>query len=165
MRELEQATGLTAGSLYKAFGSKREIYRRCVDQYMSEKSYLAVLKGMHDAPLRDALAAVIEAVIESVDPPAERAAGCLVTNHAAELLQLEPELAHEAVERLTEVQTEICDRLRRAQQTGELRSHHDIGALGAFLMTMLQGMLILAATTRDVEGMRKSRDLMLGMLN
>ena len=50
VRDLEQATGLTAGSLYKAYGSKRELFQLCVEQYMKEDSYLALLLRMFEHP-------------------------------------------------------------------------------------------------------------------
>ena len=37
IRNIEEATGLTAGSLYKAYGSKRELFLLCLEQYLKEE--------------------------------------------------------------------------------------------------------------------------------
>ena len=38
IKDVEEATGLTAGSLYKAYGSKRELFALCLEQYMKDES-------------------------------------------------------------------------------------------------------------------------------
>lgn len=55
IKELEEATGLTAGSLYKAYGSKRELFTLCLEQYMKDHSYLAILMRTFDKPLKQSL--------------------------------------------------------------------------------------------------------------
>lgn len=164
MRDLEDATGLTVGSLYKAFASKKEIFRLCVDQYMVEQSYLAILQRKSAAPLTDALAAVMDAVIESVDPPVGRATGCLVTNLAGELSLVDPELGHDAAGRLAAMQAALHARVSAAQAAGELSMRHDPEALASYLMTVLQGLLVISTTTRDVSNMRRTRDLALELV-
>lgn len=163
-RELEDATGLTTGSLYKAFGSKRAIFLRCVDQYMRERSYVSILRSMNDAPLEDALRAVMDAVIESAAENRSKTAGCLVTNIANELMQSEPDLGRDAAGRLAEMQTALNSRLRQAFDKGELGLKYEPETLGSSLMTILQGLLVMATTTRDIDGMRRTRDLALSLL-
>jgi TetR/AcrR family transcriptional regulator, transcriptional repressor for nem operon len=159
IHDLEDATGLTVGSLYKAFGSKREIFSKCVELYMQEQSYLAILIKNEDKPLIVALCNVMDAAIESADPANGRASGCLITNHASELTHLEPELKRIAAQQLTDVQSELLVRVRRAQANGEIADRQRPDALASFIMTVLQGLLIIAATTRDVTSMRQARDL------
>lgn len=164
VRDLEEATGLTAGSLYKAYGSKRELFQRCVAQYMQEDSYVALLLRMYDVPLAEAMRRVFDTIIESADPAHERPAGCLVSTLVSELLQVDAGLGQDAVAGLQEMQKALRFRVKWARENGELTADEDDAALGAFLMVVVQGMLMVATSTKDVATMRAARDVALARL-
>lgn len=164
-RDLEDVTGLTTGSIYKAFGSKENILKRCVEYYMGAQSYVAILRRADSPSVVDAFRTVLDAVIDSIEPAEGRAPGCLVTNLAFELGQAEPELGRDAAARLAEMQREILGRLRSAQVAQELDQGRDIDSLSAHLMALLQGMLVMATTTKDRASMQRTRDSALAMLH
>lgn len=164
VRDLEQATGLTAGSLYKAYGSKRELFQLCVTQYMKEDSYVALLLRMFDAPLVEAMKRLFDTIIDSTDPTSDRPAGCLVSTLVSELLQVDAELGDDAVASLQEMQKALRFRVKWARENGELPADEDDSALGAFLMVVVQGMLMVSTSTKDVGAMRLARDVALERL-
>ena len=106
----------------------------------------------------------MDAVIASASAPPGRAPGCMVTNLAPELALAEPELAVDAAKRLTEMQEAILQRLEDAQGRGQLAERHDPQALAALLMAVLQGLLVMSTTTKDLEAMARARDLGLALL-
>ncbi len=165
IKELEEATGLTAGSLYKAYGSKRELFVLCLEQYMKDHSYLAILMRTFDKPLEQSLRRLFDTIIESASAKSARPAGCLVTNLVAELLNVDPELGDDAANALAEMQKALKFRLRWAQEHGDLDETRDAGALAAYLMVVIQGMLVISTSTKDAAAMKQARDVALATLN
>jgi TetR/AcrR family transcriptional repressor of nem operon len=165
IRDLEEATGLTAGSLYKAFGSKRDLFSHCMKHYMVEQSYVAILLRTFDKPIREALCRLFDAIIDSARDSSPRPNGCLVSNLAAELLTVDSELGDSAVASLVEMQKALRFRLTWARDNGELGSDRDVNALGAYFMVMVQGMLAFSTSTRDLAAMIQARDVALATLD
>lgn len=165
IKELEDATGLTAGSLYKAYGSKRELFSVCLEQYMKDHSYLAILMRTFDKPLEHSLRRLFDTIIESASEKSARPAGCLVTNLVAELLNVDPALGKNAAEALAEMQKALKFRLRWAQEHGDLKQSRDIDALASCLMVVIQGMLVISTSTKDVAAMKQARDVALTILD
>ncbi len=165
IRDLEEATGLTAGSLYKAYGSKRELFLSCLDQYMKEDSYLALLMKMFDTPIEPALRSIFDTIIESAGDTSKRPAGCLATNLVAELLKVDTELGKDAAAGLVEMQKALRIRIKWAQEAGELNAELDSSALGAYFMVVIQGMLLISTSTRDIAAMEAARDMALATLH
>ncbi len=165
IRDLEAATGLVAGSLYKAFGSKRELFLLCLDQYMKEESYLAVLLKLFDKPFEEALRRIFDMIIDSASDQSKRPAGCLATNLVAELLNVDPELGDAAANGLAEMHKALRFRLKWAVESGDVSTSQDVEALAAYLMVVIQGMLLLSTSTKDVDAMRAARDVALKALH
>lgn len=165
IRDLEEATGLTAGSLYKAYGSKRELFLACLEQYMKEDSYLALLLKMFDTPIEPALRNIFDTIIDSAAETSKRPAGCLVTNLVAELLNVDGELGKDAAAGLAEMQKALRIRIKWAQEAGELDSKLDSSALGAYFMVVIQGMLLISTSTKDTAAMKAARDMALATLH
>lgn len=164
IKELEEATGLTAGSLYKAYGSKRDLFALALQQYMKDHSYLAILMRTFDKPLDVSLRQLFDTIIESANAKSARPAGCLVSNLVAELLNVDPELGVDAANALSDMQKALKFRLRWAQEHGDLDADCDIGALAAYLMIVIQGMLAISTSTKDVAAMKHARDFALANL-
>ncbi|MEQ1653585.1 MAG: helix-turn-helix domain-containing protein [Hyphomicrobium sp.] len=165
IKDLEQSTGLTAGSLYKAYGSKRELFALCLEQYMQDESYLAILLRTFDKPLEYSLRRIFDIIIESASAKSERPAGCLVTNLVAELLNVDVELGEVAANGLAEMQKALKFRIKWAQEHGNLDKACDAGALAAYFMVVIQGMLVISTSTKDKVAMKQARDVALSTLD
>jgi TetR/AcrR family transcriptional regulator, transcriptional repressor for nem operon len=165
IRDLEEATGLTAGSIYKAYGSKRELFLLCLEQYMKEDSYLALLLTMFDKPLEASLRKIFDTIIDSTADTSTRPAGCLVTNLVLELLNVDGELGEDAAAGLAEMQKALRFRIKWAQESGELRADRDSSALGAYFMVVIQGMLLISTSTKDTSALKAAREVALTALH
>lgn len=165
IRDLEQATGLTAGSLYKAYGSKRELFLLCLEQYMKEESYLSLLMRLFDKTLKESLERIFDLIIDSARESSVRPAGCLVTNLVAELLNVDSELGEGAAAGLAEMQKALRIRVKWAQESGEIEKETDSSALGSFLMVVIQGMLVISTSTRDLAAMHAARDIAISAIH
>lgn len=146
--DLEQATGLGRQSLYGAFGDKRGLFERVLDCY--EQTVLR-------PGLRDVLEAPGSALgnLERLLGYWQEAAGapdfngCLVGNCIAELGAREPELADLLAPRLKLMEDWLWHVLDRAQRAGELSRSLDARATARSLLTLSQGLALMARVNRD----------------
>jgi AcrR family transcriptional regulator len=131
--------GITAPSLYNAFGSKEELYKAAVDLYVSTVGETPV-RALERAP---SARAGVEALLRTATdvfcrPGGPR--GCMLVSSAAKCGR-----GNEAVEayarsvRLTALDP-IARRLERAVKEGELPASLDIARLSAFYATVAQGL-------------------------
>ena len=160
IKELEEATGLTAGSLYKAYGSKRELFLHCLEQYMKEDSYLAILLRTFDVPLEQALRRIFDTIIESASLESKRPAGCLVTNWVAELAKVDVELGQDAAKGLAAMQKTLRFRIKWC----DFDKTRDADGLSAYFTIIIQGMLVISTSTKDIAAMQHVRDVALDIL-
>jgi TetR/AcrR family transcriptional regulator, transcriptional repressor for nem operon len=161
--DLERATGLTKGSIYKAFDNKRDLFVKCLDRYMTGASYKAILLRMIDRPLTETFAYMLDLMIESAKE-SERPCGCLATNVIDELIAADSVLAKEASDGLASMQEAMEFRLRWAKEKGEFGPDADVQTLASLMMVTLQGMVVLSTSTKDVASMRRARDFVIGIL-
>ena len=162
--DIEVATGLTKGSLYKAFDNKRDLFEKCLDHYMVRDSYKAIFLRMVDRPLIETYAHILNLLIESADNDTKRPCGCLATNVIRELSVSDSVLAKEASDGLAGMQQAMEFRLSWAIDKGEFRAGVDVKALASLMMVTLQGMVVLSTSTKDVGSMQRARDMVIGML-
>jgi len=163
--DIETATGLTKGSLYKAFDNKRDLFEKCLGHYMVHDSYKAIFLRMVDRPLIETYAHILDLLIESANNDAKRPCGCLATNVIRELSASDAGLAKEASDGLAGMQQAMEFRLSWAKEKGEFRQDVDAKALASVMMVTLQGMVVLSTSTKDAASMRRARDMVISMLD
>jgi AcrR family transcriptional regulator len=138
MAMLLKAMGLTAPSLYVAFGNKEGLFREAVQRYgqIHGEKVLAPLAA--DLPAREAIEQVLLSVAATVCST-KNPAGCLVSfaainsaDHASEPVTLLREL------RLT-VGRRIRERLERAVKERELPASTDTERLAGFYHAIMGG--------------------------
>lgn len=81
IRQLEEATGLTSGSLYNAFGDKDGLYRAAIAHYVD--GFVIARLQAHAGP-QAALEDLEEFFLTLFRPPMTDGFGCLVSNAAME---------------------------------------------------------------------------------
>jgi TetR/AcrR family transcriptional repressor of nem operon len=92
MTDLLEAMELSKSSLYQTFGSKRQLFERCLIRYADWLS-AKMIKELADAESgRSFIEHTFIEVANSAREP-EGAKGCLIANSANEFGQREPELA------------------------------------------------------------------------
>ncbi|WP_326565288.1 TetR/AcrR family transcriptional regulator [Amycolatopsis rhabdoformis] len=144
MQALCQAMDLQPGSVYAAFGNKRDLFVSALRSYAETVSAEAV-ERLHTAPsglegLRDYFAHLVDAMVDG-----RRRWGCLVTNSLVELTGRDPALAAMFEQHLANLHTSFAGALIRARAAGELRP--GAGPESApLLVAVVQGMNVLAKT-------------------
>jgi TetR/AcrR family transcriptional repressor of nem operon len=84
LSDLMAATGLEKGSLYKAFGSKEEIYLAALDRYLSAGVTQMESTVRNASTAVEALRSVLEGVAENCSGGVQGVTGCLAVNATIE---------------------------------------------------------------------------------
>ncbi|WP_263164964.1 TetR/AcrR family transcriptional regulator [Streptomyces sp. SCSIO ZS0520] len=142
-QHLVEALGIGRGSLYNAFGSKRQLFELALRRYYERETVrlIEVLDGGGSprARIRAALELVVRAALEDA-----RRRGCLATNTAVEFGVVE-ETVNYLVRRTFERQeAAFKGAVLEAQAAGEVDRAADAGALARLLLAAINGIRVLA---------------------
>ena len=151
-RLLQQATGLTAPSLYNSFGSKRNLFLAALKQYTEfTLNYLFVGLANGTSGIDD-LEIMLDQLWIAIETP-ERPLGCLVLNTRGEFGTSEPDILA-ICDGFTDQQANaIRDAFRRAAEKGEISTDSVKRRVLAFRL-MLNGVQNLARTNGMTDELR-----------
>lgn len=145
VKDLEDATGLKAGSIYNSFSSKDGLFKASFEHYNR-----MVLGGRIEthAPAAQGLGGLRSLFISLLHEPDNESFGCLITNSAVEL-----DPGHEARQLVDDGLSTLLslfrDRLTAANEAGELLPGSDPGVEALKLLALYQGVLVLVRTGWD----------------
>lgn len=148
MSRLQTAMGLTAPALYRAFGSKDELFKQAVKQYQRQYGF-DIQEGI---PIRDAIGAYLRTAAREF--ATEPGLGCLVSTG---LLASGPDAQVSAAMVRAERENalvSIRNRCQTAARNGELPGLTDADGLSRAIAAVIQGMSVQArdgATQSDLE--------------
>jgi len=145
IRDLEETTGLTCGSIYHSFGDKAGLFDSAFAHY--NRAVLA-RRIEHFMPPRAGLRGLRELFLSLLHEPNGEAYGCLITNIAIE--QGGQGKSHARVSEGFEVlHRSFVQRLEAAHRTGTLRSTGPAAVIAARLLAFYQGILVLVRAGYD----------------
>ncbi|MEU7788796.1 TetR/AcrR family transcriptional regulator [Amycolatopsis sp. NPDC049159] len=139
---LAEVTGVAKGSLYNAFGSKRELFVRAFARYDRLGAEVVEERLSGPGTTREVLRSYLRGLVDA-DLAADRR-GCLVVNTAIELARHDPEIARavrRSLERTLEV---IAARIDRGRLDGDLDPALDVRAATDLLQVTIAGLRVLA---------------------
>ncbi|GAA4853232.1 TetR/AcrR family transcriptional regulator [Pseudonocardia benzenivorans] len=156
MHTLCEAMQLQPGSVYAAFGPKRDLFTAALRRYTETVSADAVRRITAPASgvqgLRDYFDHLIDAMVDG-----DRRWGCLITNSLVEFAARDPELSGMVGLHLANLRAAFEAALTRAAAAGEL--HPGAGAASAdLLVAVVQGMNVLAKSRPGRERLRAVAD-------
>lgn len=143
IRQLEEATGLTSGSLYNAFGDKDGLYRAALAYYVD--NFVVGRIKAHAGP-KATLDDLEELFLTLFRPPMTDGFGCLVSNSAMEFGST-GSVADEGVTRALD----LVDSSIRAVLEREI-GPEAAGPAAGRLALIYQGILLMARAGRVVAG-------------
>ncbi len=146
--DLREAMGLSAGSLYKAFRDKRDIFLAAFDRYKKVRNALLDTELASAVSGRDAIRRVLTYYAEGAHGEAGRR-GCLVIGTAVELATFDNEAA-QRVERSMDRFEDLFETLiRRGQADGSIAPSVDPRATARLFLSVFQGLRVLGKTGPD----------------
>ncbi|MBV6700169.1 TetR/AcrR family transcriptional regulator [Kitasatospora aureofaciens] len=159
---LAEATGVGKGSLYNAFGSKRELFERALDRYDRLGAEFTAELLARPGTTRECLRAFLyDSVDSDLAQPIRR--GCLAVNTAVELAGHDPDIAravHRAVER---TMAALEARIAQGVRNGDVPRSLDPRATAEYVMSTLAGLRVMARSY-DAATLHRIVDTALAML-
>ncbi|MEU8663335.1 TetR/AcrR family transcriptional regulator [Actinoplanes philippinensis] len=152
LEDLMRVSGLGKGSLYAAFGDKRQLFLRVLRDYTDDNQG-HLRESLTSAPRAlDALRLLLAAPTEDPNSAGPRR-GCLLANSTYELGNADPDVldhAHRTYETSTAL---IGDCVARAQREGDVPADVDPISLARALLSAQQGLLFMSRTGLDAAGL------------
>jgi TetR/AcrR family transcriptional repressor of nem operon len=164
MEDLLEAMDLNRGSLYDTFGDKRQLFLKVVDRYCtafaSSKFPLLDQPGPALPTLRRFISGMIE--VGLADPQRR---GCLISNTVMELSPHEKEIAGKLRLALKMAEDTFFKVLTRAKQQGELQKGQDPRTLAQFLVTMMQGAIVMIKAGAPADEVKQAAEIALSIMD
>ncbi len=157
LRDLTQATGLSAAALYHRFADKDGLFVAALTRYADEglNERLARLSGFDD-PLKAMRALFDELIALSLADPEHR--GCLLVNTALDGAPMSSAARAVVRDRLGEIEAFFSAQLRRAAAKGLLSADINVAASASALLGSVLGLRVLARLDPDPKRMRALAD-------
>ena len=144
LTDLTRAMGITRPSLYAAFGNKEELFRKALERYRSECPMFGdgVLAEPNARRVAERLLHVsADQQTDALHPP-----GCFVTTGALVCSDEHSSVRRALADARGTAEEALRARFETALAEGDLPPGTDPAALARFLMTVVQGMAVMAAS-------------------
>jgi TetR/AcrR family transcriptional repressor of nem operon len=138
MDDLTAATGLGKGSLYAAFGGKRELFDRVFRDYCADATAhtRAQLEGPDAGAFKRLRAYVLEMAADSAGPAPR---GCLLAKTGAELAGADAAITDQTRSTYDGLGAAITSCIAAAQRNGDIAASANPRDLSAMLLATLRG--------------------------
>lgn len=147
IRDLIEETGITAASLYNAFGDKRALFCMALEHYVA--SGIGERIGRYESlPPRQAIRAFFQEVVSRSLSDRERK-GCMVVNSALELAPHDVELREVIAAVLLRVEKFFLGCIRAGQADGTIMRSIPARNLARHLVAVLLGLRVLARVSPE----------------
>ncbi|MDK4701279.1 TetR/AcrR family transcriptional regulator [Rhizobium sp. CNPSo 4062] len=162
--ELTEAMGLTAGSVYKAFGDKRGVFLAAFNRYRQVRQQL-IDETLAEAPnAHEKLRALVMFFAEASSGEIGRR-GCLVVGSATELALFDEEVAGRVGVAFDFDERRILNLIRLGQEDGSVPKHVDPESTACTLLALTKGMRVIGKTGRKTEQMLAVAETAMKLLN
>ena len=143
VRDLADKMGLSAPSLYNAYGDKRALYERALEHYLDQSARARIKRLEESLPPKQAVRQFIEEIIRhSVNDPERR--GCFLINSALEVAPHDRELRVFVADRFAEIESFFRRSIKAAQAEGTVPQNRAAKDLARLLLGVLLGIRVLA---------------------
>lgn len=142
VKDLMERTGLTAASLYNAYGDKRAIFRTALDHYI-ENSIGARILRCEALPPRDAIQSFFDDILRGSLSDRDRK-GCMVVNSALEIAPHDLEFREVIAGALKRIESFFLSCVEKGQAAGTITSSRPAVGLAQHLLGVLMGVRVLA---------------------
>mgnify|MGYP001546457939 CR=1 FL=1 len=145
--DLERATGLGRQSLYGVFGDKRGLFLAVVEHYF--RHVIEPGFALLDSP--GSARANLERIFDAWEATAIASEfyGCLLGNSVPEFGSTDLEVSAVLRRKLGLMEAAFTRALHRAKQDGEVPCELDVSGTARSLLTLAQGLAVVARANRD----------------
>jgi AcrR family transcriptional regulator len=145
--ELTHAMGISAPSLYAAFGNKEGLFRKALDRYVERRT--AFWQEAEKAPTaRGMIEHLLKGTVDFLTD-ASNPAGCMLVRGAMSCSVAADAIARELTARRAEGEIKLRERLKQGRATDEVPPEIDPRNYARYIMAVLEGMSVRAAGGAD----------------
>ena len=142
LAELTRAMGITAPSIYAAYGDKKGLFRAAVRRYLTQSQ--TPLEAIARAPSAAAAARTLIEGAAVAFTGTDTPAGCLLASSAIAVSAEADDVREELAAIRREIETALRDKIAGDVDSGERPARADPAVLAAYVMTVIQGLSTLA---------------------
>ena len=163
INDLAAATGLSAGSLYKAFADKRAVFLATVEhQSLRRGNELSEAIDSEELGLSKLRAALMH--YAAISCGADGRKGCLVVSTAVELAASDDEIARLVKAAFRRREVLLAGLVRQGQADGSVDASIDVAASARFLLSLMQGLRVVGKSMPTRSEMKAAVDVALRAL-
>jgi AcrR family transcriptional regulator len=143
LSDLTKAMVINRPSLYAAFGSKEELFRKTLDRY-TEGPAAFVHEALNQPTARAVVEKMFRAAIDMVTNP-RTPAGCFMVQGALACGDAARSVQEEVISRRSAGEAALRRRFQRAKREGDLPAKADPADLARYVATVIHGMAVQRA--------------------
>jgi AcrR family transcriptional regulator len=157
--DLTEAMGINRPSLYAAFGSKEELFRKALERYV-EGPAAFVRESLTEPTARGVAERLLGGTIDLVTDR-RNPRGCLIVQGALACGETAESVRRELAARRAAGEVAVRQRFERARADGDLPAESDAADLARYVVTVMRGMAVQAAGGASREDLRRVAELAL----
>jgi TetR/AcrR family transcriptional repressor of nem operon len=146
VRDLSDAMGLGAASLYNAFGDKHALFARCLDRYLDSNMRARISEFEATWPPRRAIELWFADIVER--SMTDRL-GCMLVNSALEIAPHDTAIAEVVAARFDELEAFFRRCVASGQRDGTINAAREAADLARLLLTTAIGLRVLGRVCPD----------------
>jgi TetR/AcrR family transcriptional regulator, transcriptional repressor for nem operon len=143
VRDLADKMGISAPSLYNAYGDKHALFVRALERYLDRSMRARIRRLEESLPPKQAVHRFIEEIIAHSLNDQERR-GCFLINSALEVAPHDRKLGALIADRLAEIEAFFRRSIKAAQAHGEVPWDRGAKDLARLLLGVVLGIRVLA---------------------
>jgi TetR/AcrR family transcriptional regulator, transcriptional repressor for nem operon len=143
VRDLADKMGISAPSLYNAYGDKHALFVQALERYLDRSMRARIRRLEESLPPKQAVHRFIEEIIAHSLNDQERR-GCFLINSALEVAPHDRKLGALIAERLAEIEAFFHRSIKAAQAQGEVPRDRGAKDLARLLLGVVLGIRVLA---------------------
>lgn len=164
LQNLLDVMHLSKSSFYQTYGSKHELFERCINHYRNslEDNMLQHLNQSDSG--RQFIEDAFNAIVTDASKPGEKY-GCLIMNTASEFAQRDPIIADLVTKGTNKLSAVFCTAVKRAQKTGDVSPNKDPHVLASYLISSMSGLKTMLKAGMGKKKIKNIVDVTLGALD
>lgn len=161
LSDLTEAMRINRPSLYAAFGSKEELFRKALDRYA--KGPASYVEEALSKPTARAVAEYLLMGAAGKLSTPDKPHGCLLVQGALCGGEEAEPVRRELATRRVAAEAAVCRRFEQAKAEGDLPPDVDCADLARYIATISQGMSVQAAGGASCEELRRVIDIAMSL--
>lgn len=162
LQDLLQAMGLSKSSFYQAFGSKHELFQRCLALFR-ERQVKRMMSALKRAPSGlEFLHGVLRSTVQEARTAAPK--GCLIMNTATEFSGRDPAVSELVADGARDFAGVFRAAVIRAQEEGDISPAQNADTLAHYVVTTVSGLKTMVKAGLSPTTITEVAEVALGAL-